>query len=289
MSEVSVIMPCYNHGKFLSEAIESILGQSYEDLELIIVEDCSKDNSAEIIRKYEQIDKRIVAVYHKNNEGVSRSRNDAIARVSGNYIAFCDADDIWEKDKLSIQIDCFSKYPEYGVIHSDSIIIDESSRPTGEHFSSLYQKGMKLSGNLFEELCTRNFINTPTVIMRRKCINDAGLFEESFKYNEDWIYWVRTAQKNLFFYIPESLVRYRIHSRSTMLDGMGFTDQIIKASNFILNMFPDMPNKAKSRLFYAIGMEYRYITEKRQAREFFIRSIKADPLNLRTYFRLMFR
>jgi len=288
MPTVSVIMPCYNHSKYLVEGIESILNQSYEDFELIITDDCSKDNSQEIIKNYERTDKRVKGCYHNVNSGEAKSRNDAMAISTGDYIAFCDSDDVWEKDKLKTQLFYLNKYQDHAVVHSDSIIIDEDSKPTGKRFSGMYQKGMKLTGDLFQQLCMKNFINVPTVIIRRKCLSDGGLFEEDFKYLTDWIYWVRVSRRNSFFYINEPLAQYRIHSGSTLHDIQGFTFHMIKGYTLILKMFPDISDTVKSRIFYTLGMQYRWLKEKKTAKNFFLKTIRCDPFYLRGYFRLIF-
>jgi glycosyltransferase involved in cell wall biosynthesis len=285
--KISIIMPCFNHSRFLVEAIESIRNQVYEDFELIVTDDCSKDDSADIIRRYEKIDRRIIGVFHEKNSGEGKSRNDALAVSSGEFIAFCDSDDVWEKEKLSLQLECFKNLTEYGAIHSDSMIIDENSQPTGQCFSTIYQKGMRLSGDLFDQFCISNFINVPTVMLRRKCIEDAGYFEEDFRYLADWIYWVSVSRRHTFFYLDKATARYRVHSDSTSLDTMGFARHRIKAFNLILDRFPDISDRIRSKIFYHLGMQYyRWLGERDKAAAFFIKSIEANPSNLKSYIRL---
>jgi glycosyltransferase involved in cell wall biosynthesis len=286
MDKVSVIMPCYNHANYLRESIEGILNQSYPDLELIITEDCSKDKSAEIIREYEKKDSRVIGVYHTRNEGEGKSRNDAIAKSSGKFIAFCDSDDVWEIRKLEIQIDVLKKSKNHNVIHSDSIIIDENSTMTGERFSALFQKGMRLTGDLFTQLCMRNVINVPTVIFRRKCLSDAGGFEEDFRYLADWVYWTRVAKKNSFFYIDEPLARYRVHSQSTSRDSAGFMKCRIKGLNLILDTFPEIPERIKSMMFYSMGNQFLCLGQKDKARSCYKSSLMHHRFNIRSLGRL---
>ncbi len=282
--QVSVIMPCYNHARYLSEAIDSILGQSYDDLELIITDDCSSDKSVDIIDSYKRIDRRVISICNKINKGASKSRNSAITISKGNYVAFCDADDIWEKDKLKIQLDYILNKSGYDVIHSDSTIINGQGIPTGERFSSLNKKG-KMTGNLFYELCLSNFINIQTVLLRRECINNVGLFEEDIKYVEDWVYWVKVARNYRFFYIDEPLGRYRIHEGSTNKNIEGCTINRIKGYNRILSRFPDLPMNIKSRIYYELGINHNALREKVEARKFFLESFKLDKSNLKSFLR----
>lgn len=283
MDKVSVVMPCYNHAKYLSEAIAGILNQSYGYFELIIIDDCSEDNSALIIKSYAGKDNRIVPIYHHTNQGAGKSRNDGMDISKGEYIAFCDADDIWEKNKLMVQLDHYNKYPEHNLIHSDSIIIDEKSAPTGKLFSSIHQYGTRLSGNLFYDLCIGNFINTQTVIMRRACMVDGGHFGEG--YLEDWLYWVKVAKKNTFGYINEPLARYRVHSESTALNKNSYALQRIKGYKYILNEFDGIPNHIKSKMNYLIGVDLLYLGNKKEAKDYFYKSLKLNNLNVKSIYR----
>jgi glycosyltransferase involved in cell wall biosynthesis len=282
--EVSVIMPCYNHSRYLPESIESILGQSYGDLELIIADDCSSDNSVDVIESFKRRDKRIIGIYNKENKGASGSRNSAMTASKGNYVAFCDADDVWEKEKLRIQMNCMLNNRGYAAIHSDSTIIDGQGNPTGERFSSLHQS-KKRSGSLFHELCIANFINIQTVLLRRQCVNDVGLFEEDIKYVEDWIYWVKVANRFNFFYIDEPLGRYRVHEGSTNKNIEGCTKNLIKGYNRILSNFPDIPKKIRARIYYELGINHAALGEKVEARKYFLGSFKKDKLNLKSFLR----
>ncbi len=285
--QVSVIMPCYNHARYLPESIESILGQSYGDLELIITDDCSRDNSMEVIENYKRLDKRIVAIHHERNMGEAKSRNDALGLCRGDHIAFCDADDVWEKDKLKIQLAVLKKRRGNDVIHSDSNIINENGVPTGERFSSYYHKGRQLSGDLFHELCVTNFINVPTMLLPKQSVIDAGLFEEDFKYLTDWIYWIKVAKRYRFCYIDEPLARYRVHEGSTKKDIKGYGECRIKGYKLIMNNFPDIPVKIKSRIFYELGINHNALKQKEKAREFFIASFKTDIFNVKSILRIV--
>lgn len=286
MEKVSIVMPCYNHARYLKESIEGILGQSYENFEFIIIEDCSTDNSVEIIKSYANLDNRIFAIFHDVNKGAGKSRNDGIDISAGQFIAFCDSDDIWEKDKLKVQISYFRRFPEHGFIHSDSIIIDEKSVPTGRLFSSTYQKGKRLSGDLFCELCIGNFINTQTAIMRRVCLDDGGLFEEG--YLEDWIYWVKIAKKHSFLYINEPLARYRVHNESTALNKKGYSLQRIEGYTYLLNNFGCIPRKLRAKMYYLIGSDHLFLGNKNRAKDYFYQSFKLNRLNFKSLYRYAF-
>ena len=116
-------MPSYNYAPYLPFAIKGVLSQSYSNLELIIVDDCSTDGSREIVNEWKRLDDRIVTVYHDSNYGLSVARNSGIAVSSGEFIALCDSDDIWSPEKLQMQIERFRLKPELGLVHSDAAII----------------------------------------------------------------------------------------------------------------------------------------------------------------------
>lgn len=102
---VSVILPNFNHASYIGACIEAVLAQTYSDFELFIMDDCSSDDSQEVIEGFRKKDDRIISIYNETNHGVSYSRNRAIEKSKGEYVAFCDADDIWKKDKLRLQVE----------------------------------------------------------------------------------------------------------------------------------------------------------------------------------------
>ena len=285
---VSIVMPCYNHSSFVTDSILGILNQSFSDFELIITDDCSTDGSKGIIKTFAQKDRRIIPIYHDKRGGVSKSRNDALRVAKGDFIGFCDADDIWERDKLSKQINYLDSMPEYGAVHSDAIIIDENNKPTKETFSNIYYDGPIPIGNLFLKLCIRNFINTQTVLVRKRCIESAGLFNEKFIYMEDWIYWVKIAHKNLFAYLNEPLARYRIHSGSTFHDRKNYQINWVMGYRLLLETYyNEIPKNVRSLMEYKIGVNYLHLGNMGEAQQYFAKSIRACPWNLKAVYRLL--
>jgi len=214
-SSISVIMPCFNHARFLRESVSSILKQSFADLELVVVDDCSRDASWDVIKELSSCDSRVVPIKHKFNQGASSARNSGLRLAKGEFIGFCDADDIWEEDKLRCQKKALESNPRYGVTYCDASIVDENGKSTGNNFSSQFPPPNNASGNLFGYLITRNFVNMPSVLMRSQCVNDSGYFDQHIKWVEDWWYWIKLSRSHRFLYEPEPLVRYRIHSQST--------------------------------------------------------------------------
>jgi glycosyltransferase involved in cell wall biosynthesis len=284
---VSVIMPCFNHARYIANSIESVLSQSYSNLELLITDDCSSDNSKEIIEAFRNKDTRIVSIYNRANLGASNARNMAIKACRGDYIAFCDADDLWEKEKIKIQIECLQSRREYDVVFCDSLIINEKGLLTGEKFSSQHGKAKDVKGNIFHELCLSNFINTPSVLLRKECIDKVGLFNENIKYIEDWFYWITLAHHFRFIYIDAPLVKYRVHSNSSNKDQTGLKKQRIEVCKLILNSFPDLPNEIKSALAYNIARDDVEMGNKSEAFLHYLISIRYKKTNLKSLLRMI--
>jgi glycosyltransferase involved in cell wall biosynthesis len=286
----SVIIPCFNHASFVGEAIEAVLAQTMDDLELIVVDDCSRDNSPEVIDKYVKKDPRVRAIYHQINQGISPSRDDAIRISRGAYLAFCDADDVWMPNKLARQLEVLEKHPEHDVAYSDAAIINETGIETGAHFSDQFPVPGNGSGRLFDLLCTRNFINIQTAILRRECIADSGYFAdgEGIKLVDDWWFWLRVSYRHSFIYTDELLAKYRVHQMSTgLVQRPAYNVNSIKLFHRILRDYPAVPSKTKSEIYYHIGMALTGLGKEKSARRCFIRAMEFQQLNLKALCRVL--
>src|SRR5262245_26625726 len=159
-------------------------------------------------------DPRVVAIHHERNRGLAASRNDALRVATGEFIAYCDADDIWERDKLEFQLGLLRSHPGCDLAYCDTTIIDEAGAPTGQRFSQMYPPAARSSGNLFEVLLEKNFINIQSVLMRRRCLDTVDHFEESFRVLEDWWYWLQLAPTHEFVYADKLVAQYRVHGNT---------------------------------------------------------------------------
>jgi glycosyltransferase involved in cell wall biosynthesis len=279
-------MPSYDYARYLPFAIKSVLSQSYSDLELIIVDDCSTDGSREIAEEWKRVDDRVVTVYHDKNRGLAAARNSGLAVSSGELVAFCDSDDIWLEDKLKIQIDAFKMIPEVGILHSDSAIIDWHGDLTGELFSGFYhRKGQLLSGILFEELCQRNFLCVPTVILRREAIRFAGGFEVSLRSLEDWVCWTKISSKFSFSYFDGVLAYYRIHGESLSSNSKSMAHSRIEALRILFDTISGIRPKLRAKMLYSLGMSFLEIGDPAGAAKAFFDSTHADPFEGRSWVR----
>ena len=286
MTKVSVLIPSYNYARYLPHAIRSVLSQSHSDLELIIVDDCSTDGSREIAEEWKRLDNRVVTVYHDVNRGLAVTRNSGLAVSSGEFIALCDADDIWYQDKLKTQLDRFGHRPELGVVHSDSAIIDGDGNLTGQRFSELFhRKGQITAGRLFEELCQRNFLCVPTVILRREAIQYAGGFDARLRSLEDWVCWTKVSKQYPFDYVKDALVQYRIHGAGLSSNSQNMANNRVKALRVLLDSVSDIPRQTRSRMLYSLGMSHLETGDSRGAIKAFVDSIETSPAEVRSWVR----
>jgi len=197
MPKVSVVVPTYNRLPMLKEAVDSVLAQNFEDFELIVVDDGSTDGTANEIVKYGG---RVKLLQHKENRGVSASRNTGITHAKGKYIAFLDSDDLWVKGKLKIQTTFLDENPHYPLCYTDEIWIRKGKRvnPMLKH--------AKYSGWIFEKclpLCT---ISPSSAMMRKTLFSRVGLFDEALPVCEDYDLWLRISARFPIFFIDKKLI-----------------------------------------------------------------------------------
>ena len=205
MSKVSIITPVYNSANFISITIQSVINQTYTNWEMLLVNDCSTDNSLEIIQAFADKDERIVVINNDQNLGQVKSRNRAIDQASGRYIAMLDSDDVWHPEKLEKQIQFF-KEQNCVIQHSYYEHIDESGQPLQKRVEAPHKI------NYFK-LLESNFMGCLTVIYDTQEVGKAFMPEVGKR--DDWACWLSILKKGHEAYcIPEVLAYYRIRSKS---------------------------------------------------------------------------
>lgn len=250
---VSVLIPSYNHGIYLTETIESVLNQTSKDLELIIIDDCSTDNSKAIIKNYEKKDKRIRALYHEYNRGAVTTMNELIELAKGKYIAFLNSDDAWEKTKLKTQLKVLENN-ENLIVWTEGDIIDKNSKSIGKTFTQWHgAEKKKKSGNIFEELLMlENFLCFSSVLFKKALLGEIR-FNPNFEVMADFAFEVDLAKHYEFFYINKPLTKYRIHDKNTSLNYTGMTIDLINHKKYFLNAYgKEIPIKTKLYLYNSI-------------------------------------
>jgi len=284
MPLVSVVMPSYNHEKFISEAIESVLGQDFDDLELIIVDDASTDASKQIIQKYEKQDARVRVILHETNCGISKTMNDGFAIAQGKFLAGTASDDVWMKDKLSKQLAVLES-DENLIVYSEAEVINESGQPVGLTLSELGGGvSVKKSGDIFHEILERCPLCGSTMLHKRA--NLGGIrWDERLKYINDWKFKLELAAKYEFYYIEEPLAQYRIHAdnawgtKGPQGEAKRFANQdfILLLEHVLRQWHHRMSAEEKATALESLGGLYYEFGQNRKALMSFCRAFAYGP------------
>jgi glycosyltransferase involved in cell wall biosynthesis len=193
---VAVVIPAYNPGPFIDEALASVVAQTFDDWEAVVVD----DGSAEDLQRVSDVDPRIRLV-SRSNAGPSVARNAGIIHTHGDYVAFLDADDVWLPEKLERQVAAMDRRPD-GVLCSTRYEIMGSHEVFGVRVESV------------QDLLRGNLVGCLTVMVRREAFAAAGLFDPRYPAAQDWDMWIRLARVGPLLHLPEVLARYRVHPGS---------------------------------------------------------------------------
>lgn len=204
MATISVVIPTYNRASFVCDAVESTLVQSYDDHEIIVVDDGSTDDTKERMTAFGGK----VRYLAQQNRGPSAARNAGILHAKGDYIAFCDSDDRFLPDKLEKQMCYLREHPTCKFLYTWYYNVNETGKITKLRKPLSCQSREQLQYYLF----TRRFtIRTSTVLIQKECFNTVGLFNEKYWYSQDWDMWLRLAHAYHGHCLEEPLVEYRFH------------------------------------------------------------------------------
>lgn len=251
MPTISVIIPIYNGEKTIQETIESVLNQTWSDLELIAIDDGSQDSTLDILAKIK--DPRL-KVFSYPNAGQAASRNRGIVHAGGEYIAFIDADDLWTSDKLELQLKALQESPQASVAYSWTDCIDESGQ--------FLRRGsyITVNGDAYAKLLLIDFLeNGSSVLIRKQVLDAVGGFDESLPPAEDWDLWLRVALRYHFVAIPRSQILYRVSANSASANVWRMESSCLQV---IERAFASAPNELQHLKKHSIGNIYKYLTFK---------------------------
>lgn len=213
---VSATVFCYNHEQYIEECLDGVLAQDYPDLELIIIDDCSTDRSAEVIEAW--LSRRGVKadfVRHERNLGTAASVNDGYSRARGKYIAPCSSDDVWLPGKLRRHVEIMESLDDsWGLLYSDALMMSEDGRLWPGRFIEHHRPGFRPpSGRVRRQLIDANWIPGMTMLVRREAHERALPYPEDMLY-EDWLQMIRYAGRFKLYYDPEPSAKYRVSRAS---------------------------------------------------------------------------
>lgn len=281
--KVSVILPCHNGAQYISQSIESVLAQTYRNFELLIVDDGSTDNSREIVSSYLH-DSRVRYIYQENR-GFSGAVNRGIRESNGDLIGFIGQDDLWLPYKLEFQVRYFNRNPSIDLVHSSYLEIDSKGKIIGVRNTKIpYTSSQK---ELIKHLFLRNFVGFETALVKRRCFDEVGLFNERMAGFSDHDMWLRIAEKfNIQGYIKTPLVKKRVHNMQ--LSKLRYED--ILRDEFLIvvratNHYPFLKRierKKLASLYYSWGVTLLRKGDMEGAKQKFFKSIRCQPWKIKS-------
>jgi glycosyltransferase involved in cell wall biosynthesis len=204
-TRVTALIPTYDSGKYICDAVDSVLAQTFPAHEIIVVDDGSTDCTREVLAKYKTKIKYIRQV----NAGPPAARNTGIARATGEFIALLDSDDLWVPQKLKLQMNYIDRHPECGLVYTDMKTFDDTG---------IIEESVKVSRNLtlpsgriFPQMFVETLFQTSAVLIRKSCIDRVGGFDTSLRMGDDYEFFLRIARHYELGYVDEPLVLYRQH------------------------------------------------------------------------------
>ena len=290
--KVSILIPVYRGECFIARTIESALGQSHRNIELIIINDGSPDDSATIIRPY--LSDRRVKYIEQANAGVAAARNTGIHAASGDLIALLDQDDLWLPDKLERQIFFLHNNPTVGMVHTDYAYIDNLDSVINNKTPDSWPAAPESLS--FRGVFTRNPVAALTAVIRRRCLDVVGLFNEELHGTDDYELWLRISAKFRIGYIPEVLALYRLHEANVSRDKLKMELLELAAIQSVIAKIPDIKkiiggSIIRARLFelnFNIARFYEWLhQDSKSAQKYYLNAIKYKPGHFPSYGRYL--
>lgn len=273
---VSVVVPVYNREHMVGKTLDSILCQSYQQVEVVAVNDGSTDNSLAVLMRYAEMHPGKVKVIDQGNAGQVKARNRGLSEAQGEFIAFLDSDDTWEADKLSLQIPLLKG--NVGLVYSGINEVD----PGGNVIRTILpEPGMR--GDIYRYLLVSNRMTGGAVVVSRRALAAVGVFDESFRAAENWDLWIRIARHFEVDYVDRPLVNYLKHPGNMSQDNSRMTQG---AWSVLQKHLPGIPDddglkasyqEAYARYYYGQGVSLFGQEKYREARSMFCQCWKYMP------------
>ncbi|MBL1199317.1 MAG: glycosyltransferase [Nostoc sp. GBBB01] len=251
LPKISVIIPAYNSENTIIHTINSVLNQTFTDLELIVINDGSQDSTLDIVK---QIQDPRIKVFSYSNAGGNASRNRGLKLAVGEFVSFLDADDLWTPNKLESQLKALEKNLSAKVAYSWTDYIDIN----GDYVLS--GKRININGDVYENLLVSNFLeNGSNPLIYRTALNSLGGFDESLAAAQDWDMWLRLASKFDFVCVPSVQILYRISANSV-------SSNLVRQEKACLQLleraYQERPSAFKQNWSISIANLYKYLTCK---------------------------
>lgn len=278
MVKISVVIPTYNRPELLKNSINSVLSQSFPDTEIIVIDDCSTDNTQSVLGNYK--DGRLKVIRNKTNMGIAAVRNIGVTNSQGKYIAFLDDDDEWLPGKLEKQLDILEGGSvNLGCVYTGILVINSDGDQVLQTTIPQYRN------NILKELLFQNFITTSTVVLKKACFEKVGLFDEEIPYGEDYDMWIRIAKEFEYDFVKEPLTKYRIHQTAITKNYVTVINGVERVLLKHRKLF-ERNRRAYSNNMLLLGITYCYIGRTKEGIKTFIKAIMAYQFDARLYYNL---
>lgn len=250
--KVSIITPTFNRADYILESVDSVLAQSFQDWELLIVDDGSYDNTKELLQPY--LNDQRIHYFYQQNQGQSVARNYALTKALGEFVCFLDSDNRWLPFKLHHQIGLMEKKPDVGVVYGDVATINES----GEEIS---RKNMKrYSGHIAAQMLKDNCVSMNTAMARRTCFEQIGGAKKNRRVADDYEIWLRISARFIFHYESDFYAEYRVMEDQISSDKRRRFEANEEIILDFLKEFPDAVSRTERRkglcFFYSRKARY---------------------------------
>lgn len=274
MPQVAVIIPTYNRAAWVAEAIESILSQTMGDLEIVVTDDGSTDETPDVVRRFG----RPVRYLWQPNAGQGAARNRGIRETNAEFVSFLDSDDVWLPDKLASDLEALKAHPRAALVSSNVEYISA----TGTHVA--FRNERPPSGPVLVELAMHNFVTTSTVTLRRQEFLEVGGFSEDrdMRGSEDWEAWMRLAVAHELVFCPRVTARIRVHRDRAMSNADGMRRAMLAAltaveqNPYFCRQLGRRRTGIRASMYHHIAMNY-YGTDQEQAgRDWLVRAFLTD-------------
>ncbi len=277
---VSVVIPTFNHARYLPDALASVLAQTLPDVEVVVVDDGSTDDTPAVLAAYGDR----IRVVRQPNRGLSAARNAGVAVSRRAYLAFLDADDVFAPTKLAEQAAVLAREPGVGWTYCDVRIEEEGTAVTTTVSERFAYRARRLDGRLFPELVRGNFIPAIATLVRRAAFAAAGAFDERLDALEDWDLWLRLALVAEARYTPRVLATYRVRKGGMSQDRgrmdrnrLRVLDKVIRARPEALVALGAMGRRIVADTHNWLGLEARARRDWTEARRRFAASLRQVP------------
>lgn len=269
----------------IGDAVGSVLAQTFEDLELIVVDDGSTDNTGETVARFR--DSRVHYVYQENRER-SAARNTGIRLAGGQYVAFLDSDDVWLPEKLALQVPLLDEHPNVGLVYCGAYKTLEGriiSKMRAKHEGRVVRPLLVLGNDVVGGTAS-------VTVVRRECFDRVGYFDESCVPVEDWEMWLRVAARYDISFVPQYLVEYRQHQAGTQrqsenqVEGIRIIVEKILTNPELQADVDPVRNRVKSFGYHLMGIYCCNANNLGPARQWFVKAIRCYPYQKGSWFRL---